>query len=157
MKHLRLAPRVDLGVYYDADASRYTRPDDAQALRVVTREYFIARYRDCPSIGFEYDGEPIGGIVFDGEAAHIAVLPAWHGRWALLLRPALEWLFALEAEMLVEVAADNAVCLEFMRRNGWPVVGTRDGRIVHRLSKQPRRRRRHPIVDADSRAAASRG
>lgn len=123
MSHLRLAPRVDLGVYYDADAVYYER-SGSEALKSVTREDFIARYRDCPSIGFEYDGQPIGGMVFDGEQAHIAVLPAWHGRWAILLRPALDWLFTLKAEILADVEADNAVCLEFMRRNGWPVVGT---------------------------------
>jgi hypothetical protein len=141
MTRLRLAPRADLGVCYDADAVRYERIG-SDVLRHVTRDFVIARYSDCPSIGFEYDGQPIGGIVFDGEQAHIAVLPAWHGRWAILLKPALDWLFSLKAEILVNVETDNAVCLEFMRRNAWPVVATNGHEILHRMTRQDRRRPR---------------
>jgi len=95
MRRLLLAPRADLGVYYDADAARY-RHMGGDILNHVSRDYVISRYSNRPSIGFEYDGQPIGGIVFDGQQAHIAVLPAWHGRWAILLRPALNWLFSLQ-------------------------------------------------------------
>jgi GNAT superfamily N-acetyltransferase len=138
VSRLRLAPCVDLAVYYAADAVRYDTPG-CDTLMHVTPAVFAARYRDCPSIGFEYDGQPIGGILFDGETAHIAVLPAWRGRWALLLRPALDWLFDLQPEILAEVEADNPAGLEFMHRNGWPAIGRRGPWIVHRMTKQPRR------------------
>jgi GNAT superfamily N-acetyltransferase len=143
MSRFGLSPHLDLGVYYDADSPRYDVPG-RKALTIVTREVFIACYRECASIGFEYAGRPIGGVIFDGEQAHIAVLPAYRGRWATLLRPMLDWLFSIQSEIFVDVEADNAVCLEFMRRNGWPVVSRREHWLTHRMTQQPliRRERR---------------
>jgi hypothetical protein len=103
---------------------------------VVTREAFLRFYADSPSVGFESNGAPIGGILFDGEQAHIAVLPSHHGRWALLLKPALEWLFTLRPEILVEVERDNARCLRFLDRHGWPRVGETADDFVYRLTAQ---------------------
>jgi GNAT superfamily N-acetyltransferase len=139
MSRFRLAARVDLGVYYDADAARYDTPG-LQALQIVTKEVFIAYYKHCPSIGFECDEKPIGGIIFDGEQAHIAVRPEYHGRWALLLRPALDWLFSLKTEIIADVEADNRVCIEFMKRNGWPAIGGKQGWITYRMTRQGRGR-----------------
>lgn len=137
MHQLRIVPQADLQVYYDADAQRYRATDRHDTLQVVTKEAFIDYYRDCQSIGFEYDGEPIGGVLFDGQQAHIAVLPAFRGRWAWLLRPALDWLFSLRAEIDVDVENDNPVCIEFMRRNGWPVVRRHGHWIRYRMKSKP--------------------
>ncbi|MDA8457429.1 GNAT family N-acetyltransferase [Acidovorax sp. GBBC 3334] len=150
---LRLTDRVDLGVFYDADALRYGAQGYADA---VTRERFAGFYADCPSIGFEADGRAIGGILFDGEEAHIAVLPNYHGRWAILLKPALQWLFTLQPEITVAVERDNARCLRFLDRHGWPRTGERDDDILYRLAPQggsrktayPFRRRAHIPVSS---------
>ncbi len=138
MKALQIVPQADLHVYYEADAQRYRALARHDALQVVTQQAFVAYYRDCASIGFEYDGEPIGGVLFDGQQAHIAVLPAFRGRWAWLLRPALTWLFGLKAEIDVDVEADNAICIEFMRRNGWPVVQRHGHWIRYRMTPKAR-------------------
>lgn len=138
---LRLTERADLGVMYDAEAARYAQAADAGCLQVVTRDTFLRFYEGCPSVGFEADGVPIGGILFDGEQAHIAVLPSRHGRWALLLKPALDWLFTLCPEILVEVERDNTRCLRFLDRHGWPRVGETSGDIVYRLTAQGGRRK----------------
>ncbi|WP_026433884.1 GNAT family N-acetyltransferase [Paracidovorax oryzae] len=130
---LKLTDRVDLGVFYDADAARY---GDQGYTETVTRERFAAFYADCPSIGFEADGQPIGGILFDGEEAHIAVLPSHHGRWALLLKPALAWLFALQPGITVAVERNNTRCLRFLDRHGWQRAGERDGDLLYRLEPQ---------------------
>lgn len=130
---LTLTDRADLGVFYDADAHRYGARGYADT---VTRERFAHFYADCPSIGFEDDGRPIGGILFDGEEAHIAVLPSHHGRWALLLKPALQWLFTLRQDITVAVEQDNARCLRFLDRHGWQRVGERDGDVLYRLVPQ---------------------
>ena len=119
---LTLTPRADLEVFYEADAQRW-RERRPHVLNVVDREAFVRFYLNAPSIGFAADGRPIGGIVFDGEQAHIAVLPQWHGRWALLMKPALQWLFRLKREIVVEVEADNERCLRFLDRHGWPRIG----------------------------------
>lgn len=130
---LKLTERADLGVLYDADA---LRPGSGRYAGAVTRERFAAFYAQCPSIGFEADGRPIGGILFDGEEAHIAVLPSHHGRWALLLKPALEWLFALRADITVAVEHDNDRCLRFLDRHGWQRVGERGDDVLYRLVPQ---------------------
>jgi hypothetical protein len=135
-----LAPRADLGVFYEADAPRY-RAAHPEVLDLVTKEVFTVFYEKCPSIGFAFDNAPIGGIIFDGRQAHIAVLPAWHGRWAHLLRPALDWLFGLAPEILVDVECENSVCIEFMRRNGWPALREANGWITYRMTPQARRHR----------------
>jgi len=133
---LTMTPQADLGVFYEADALRYREDPRSRATQVVTREVFCAFYAGCPSIGFALDGEPIGGVVFDGEQAHIAVLPQYHGRWALLLKPAVEWLLGLKREVLVEVERDNARCLRFMERSGWQRVQATDDSIVFRIAAQ---------------------
>jgi GNAT superfamily N-acetyltransferase len=133
VRRYTLTARADLGVFYDADAVRYrnARPD---VTRVVSRQAFAAFYRDAASIGFACDGRPIGGILFDGEQAHIAVLPAHRGLWALLMKPALAWLFSLRREIRVEVELDNATCLRFLDRHGWPRVGATATHAIYRLT-----------------------
>jgi hypothetical protein len=128
-----LTARADLDAFYEADAVRY-RNARPEVTRVVSRQAFAAFYRDAPSIGFAYDGRPIGGILFDGEQAHIAVLPAHRGLWALLMKPALAWLFSLRREIRVEVELDNATCLRFLDRHGWPRVGETATHVIYRLT-----------------------
>ncbi len=127
---LRLTDRVDLNVYYEAERGSAS----AEMLGVVTREVFAAFYANCPSVGFEDAGQPIGGVIFDGESAHIAVLPSHHGRWGLLLGPTLTWLFSLKDEILLHTPADNPKALRFLAHCGWQRVGVRDGEVVHRLT-----------------------
>lgn len=137
---LKLAPKADLDVFYEADAARYA-DSERNELEVVTLDAFVAFYRECPSIGFEADGHPIGGILFDGEEAHIAVLPEYHGRWATLLKPALEWLFGLADEIVVEIEIDNAVCMNFMKRNRWQCLGADSTAARFRMTAQGGRRK----------------
>jgi len=129
---LCLAPRADLAVMHRAEIDRFR--DRPEVLARVTPQAYAELYRDAPSIGFEADGLPIGGILFDGRQAHIAVLPEWHGRWALLMKPALAWLFTLRAAIEVEVEAGNERCLRFLDRHGWPrLEGASPGFVRYRL------------------------
>lgn len=133
---LKLTEKADLAVLYEADVARYRAASEDRFTRAVTKDVFTSFYATCPSIGFEQDGQPIGGIIFDGEEAHIAVLPSHHGRWALLLKPALQWLFSLKDEILVEVERDNDRALAFMDRHGWERVQELPDDIVYRLVPQ---------------------
>jgi len=129
---LRLTERVDIDVYYDADSTQY----DARTLAVVTREVFRRFYAGCPSVGFEADGRPIGGVIFDGDVPHIAVLPEWRGRWGRLMRPMLRWLYGLKPEILIHVDDDNAALCAFVRHCGWPQVGRAPGGAIHRMTPE---------------------
>ena len=127
---LKIVPRVDLKVYYLADSAQY----DASVLAVVTEEVFIGIYENCPSIGFESDGVSFGGVIFDGKRPHVAVLPAWHGRWGPLLRPALRWLYGWCDDMVVPVYDGNLPLRRFIERCGWPEVGRQPGAALHRMT-----------------------
>jgi GNAT superfamily N-acetyltransferase len=153
---LRLTHPADLGVLYAADRQRYLQGLAVPGGRMPTCEEFQACYAGCPSVGFERDGQAIGGILFDGEQAHIAVLPEHHGHWALLLKPALQWLFALQRDMLVHVEAANPVCLRFMQRSGWERVGVRGDDIVFRLRPQAGQRKTEYPYPARARATLQR-
>jgi GNAT superfamily N-acetyltransferase len=139
MTRLSLAPCADLRVLYAADAARY-RNEGCRILDLVTERAFARLYRGCPSRGFLVDGLPIGGIIFDGRRAHIAVLPEYHGRWAWLLKPALEWLFSITPGFMVGIESDNMACLRFMDRCGWSRVRVDERMVTYLVEPRPRRR-----------------
>jgi hypothetical protein len=144
---LTLAPQADLAVFYEADAARYRLNGASTFPDTVTQDVFVRFFAHCPSIGFRRDGEDIGGILFDGTQAHIAVLPQHHGHWGALLKPALDWLFSLQREILVEVERDNARCHRFMRHVGWQCVDEKPDALVYRLvPQQGTRRTAHPVA-----------
>jgi hypothetical protein len=144
---LNLTPQADLGVMYEADSERYRAAGKSDITRVVTKEAFMRFYSGCASIGFQRDGKDIGGIIFDGEEAHIAVLKEHHGYWGLLLKPALDWLFSLTPEAIVEVERDNHRCLRFMRHVGWQCVGERGQSLLFRLvALSGTKRTAHPLT-----------
>lgn len=133
---LRLTDRADLAVFYEADAQQY--PPGAAETEVVSKDAFMAFYAGCPSVGFEMDGKPIGGLLFDGSSAHIAVLRDYHGRWALLLKPALAWLFSIQPEVIVHVDIGNETCQRFLLRHHWErlYVDKEDGSVAFRVTPQ---------------------
>lgn len=147
MRRLRLTPGADLAVYYRADSAFHA--DRPEVLGHVTLQRFIDAYAHCPSIGFELEGRPIGGILLDGDEAHIAVLPEAHGQWALLLKPALAWLFSLRPAVMARVDARNHTCLAFMDRHGWERLRADAQSVCYLLLPQDgRRKTAYPFRDS---------
>ncbi|WP_240702273.1 GNAT family N-acetyltransferase [Trinickia terrae] len=143
---MRLTDRVDLDLYYEIDSARF----DESVRRVVTREVFKSIYADCPSVGLECDGQPIGGVIFDGESAHIAILPSHHGRWAHLLRPLLAWLFSFKQEIFVHLEAENSKGLAFVERCGWQRVRAEGDEVVYLMTPGGGRRAARVDLNAKS-------
>ncbi len=114
-----LKPEVDLAFFYDADKRRFLKSGKRYLLELMPLEKFTSFYIACPSLGFACGGQPIGGVIFDGAQAHIAVLPEHHGCWTFLLRPACDWLFKLKPEIKVQLESNNLRAIRFMERNGW--------------------------------------
>lgn len=132
---LRLTDKADLSIYFDADTLRY----DPGWLKQngMTREFFIAFYENCPSVGFEMDGVQIGGMIFDRDRTgevHFAVLPAYHGRWKNLWQPALNWLFQQQYPVYVKVERFNEKCIRFMDRHGYERVNCDDQYLTYRMT-----------------------
>ncbi|MFS2008019.1 GNAT family N-acetyltransferase [Duganella sp. CT11-25] len=130
MADLRLTDQADLGLMYDIERQRY----DSALIAAVTREHAVAHYSGCPSVGYEIDGVAAGGAVFDGHELHLAVLPQFHGRWAWLLKPTLDWLFALRDPVPVRIERDNPRCIRFMDCGGWQRIAEDQQYITYLLS-----------------------
>jgi hypothetical protein len=131
MAGLRLLDKVDLSIYYDADRLQFDA--DWPVRNGVTRELFVETMKNCPSVGFEMDGVQFGGVLFDGHQAHLAVLPSFQGKWALLIRPALQWLLSLQDEIDVSVDQSNAKCIRFCDRNHWPRISENQLSVTFRI------------------------
>jgi hypothetical protein len=140
MPGLRLTDQADFGVIFDAVSWRLKEEQwrKVTAGGVVTKEIFVAFCiaQKYPSLGFECDGKPIGGIMFDGNAAHIEVLPEYHGRWGILWRSAIKWVFALKDPILVQVPIENQKCHRFMARNNWPRVNEDEKFVTYQMSSR---------------------
>jgi hypothetical protein len=137
MPGLRLTEQADFGVIFEAVQRRLEEEQWRKVTAgVVTKEIFIAHCiaQKYPSLGFECDGRPIGGIIFDGSAAHIEVLPEYHGRWGLLWPSAIKWVFSLKDPILVQVPLENEKCHRFMARNNWPRIKEDDRFVTYRMS-----------------------
>ncbi|MFC5474023.1 GNAT family N-acetyltransferase [Paraherbaspirillum soli] len=123
MANLRLTDKADFGVMYDAEIQMYD-PEWFRSLN-FTREMFIAHYANSPSVGFEIDGKMVGGMLLHEKKAHMAVLPEYHGRWALLWMPTLNWLFSLQDPVSVDVAINNDKCIRFLERSNFKRTGVK--------------------------------
>lgn len=132
MANLRLTDKADVGVMYDADIQRFD-PELICKLG-VTREMAIARFDRCPSVGFEIEGKAVGGFLLDGQVVHLAVLSEYHGRWALLWKPALTWLFSVQDPAFTEIEIDNEKCIRLFERSNFKRVGSADTIVRFELS-----------------------
>jgi GNAT superfamily N-acetyltransferase len=146
----KLTEKADPDVIYDIELVRYGIAFCEQ--HGVTRAVFRRWCERQQSIGYEADGQPIGGMLFDHQP-HIAVLPEHHGKWAVLFKASLEWLFAIQDPVRTQVEADNKPCIRFMERNGWRRVDADERFITYEVTAQ-----HHPLFDrtaAAQRRAAS--
>lgn len=132
MGALKMTDKADLKVFFDADRRMYNAA--WMAAHGIAEEGFIARNCDCPSLGFEHAGIPFGGIILHGNDAHIAIPPEFHGKWGMLLRPALAWLFSQRSEVFAKVHRPNRQSLRFLRRLGATLVGADDKFLIFSIS-----------------------
>ena len=135
MGTLRLTDKADLDVYYEADISRFG--SEWALEHGITKERFMAYMADCPSIGGEVDGKPIGGVIFNHwkKDAHIAVLPEYHGRWGSLLTQGFKWLFSQEAFFYVSVEQCNTKCLRFLDRMGFERIKEDEKWVRYKMTR----------------------
>lgn len=129
MTRCRLTEQADLNVMFDAEAMLYPE------LRLLPldgkKQLFAQFYADCHSIGFEIDGIAIGGAIYDGEEFHIAVLPAYYGRWGRLWQPTLAWLFSVADPVKARVAKSNKRCIQFADHSRFPRIAEDDKYVTY--------------------------
>lgn len=156
MTNLRLTNKVDLGILYEIESARY--PSEILEKCGLTKEVFTSRLEHHASIGYELNGQPIGGMFFDGKEPHLAVLRQHHGRWIPLWKPSLDWLFSLQDPIFSRVEVHNEKCLHFMDRNKWKRVQTDEQFVIfevtakgHVLFSKSRGEREEPIQHPSNR------
>ncbi len=136
MTRYRLTAQADLGVMFDAEVSQY--PQSPLISLELQKRVFEKFYADCPSTGFEIDGIAVGGAIYDGEEFHIAVLPAYYGRWGRLWQPTLDWLFSVADPVRARVAKSNTRCLRFADHSRFPRIAEDDKYVTYLGSSQTR-------------------
>lgn len=113
MGNVRLTNKVDLEVYFEADVSRF----DSEWIHEqgLSKERFIEYMSNCPSMGFEINGKPVGGAIFNHwvKEVHVAVLPEYQGRWGTLIAPTFKWLFSMHDFFYASVDQGNMKCIRF--------------------------------------------
>lgn len=132
MANLRLTDKADFGVMYDAEIPNYD-PEWVRSTN-ISREIFVAHYVNSPSIGFEIDGKMVGGILLHDQTAHLTVLPEYHGRWALLWKPALAWLFSLQDPVFVHVLKYNEKCIRLLERSNFKRTNATENMVSFELN-----------------------
>jgi hypothetical protein len=136
---LRLTDQADFGLLYDSCERRLEKDEWQKCTHgVLTRDMYAAYCvaKKWPSIGFELNGKPIGGMLFDGKCVHLEVLPEYHGRWGLLWPSAIKWMFAQKDPMLIQIERANEKVHRFMRRNNWPVVEADEKSLTYEVSSR---------------------
>lgn len=122
MPEYQLTEKADLGVLFDLTRMEHSAEEWERITQGrVTRETFI-RYcfdQGYDSIGFSFNGKPIGGLIFDGQTVHITVAPEHHGRWGVLWKRTLRWIFSHKDPIEVNIPAHNAKAVRFLERNNW--------------------------------------
>lgn len=140
MHNLQLTDHADLGYLYDLTCDT-DEGKKAMAGGHVTKQMFVdyCIEKKYPSIGLECDGQPIGGVIFDGNAAHIEIASEFHGRWAILLPKVLEWVFSHKDPIDVGIYRTNEKALRFMEKNKWPVIKEDETFITYHMSSDTSR------------------
>ena len=113
------------------------------------KQRFEAFYASCPSVGFEIDGIAIGGAIYDGKYFHIAVLPAYYGRWGRLWQPTLEWLFSVADPVDARIHKTNLRCIRFADHSGFPRIEEDNTWVTYRMSRRTLTPSRRQIESAD--------
>ncbi|MGZ3240562.1 MAG: hypothetical protein ACXWIN_11540 [Burkholderiaceae bacterium] len=132
MDSFSITDKADLTIYYDADSRLYSA--EWLAAIGVTVDKFIAKYGDCPSIGFEDNGVAFGGVILDGSDMHIAVLPEYQGKWWSLMSPMFDWIFSHHDPVYAKIHRVNRRSLRFFRRLGAELVTSDDHFYIYMIT-----------------------
>lgn len=129
---LRIVDKLDVDVMYEAERSSYNQ----MFRELITKELFLDEISTYQTIGFELNGKCIGGAMLCANYAHFSVLPQYHGKWALLWKETLEWIFEHRCPAYGPVHIENEKCQRFMQRNNWKVVRTEGDFHIFEMDRQ---------------------
>ena len=102
---MRLVDKLNPDVYYQAeidgvDAKYFFAP-------TFSKETYLNKLDELPTVGYQHNGEDIGGAVLVGNKLHLAVIRKYRGKWAFLLKPTLLWAFSFHNPLIVSISRNN--------------------------------------------------
>jgi GNAT superfamily N-acetyltransferase len=128
---MRLLDCADFGVMYKAEKES---DKDLFLQFDLTEEEYVRIASKYPSVGFEIDGENVGGMFVRAGRIHLSVMPEYHGKWGWLFTPAFKWAFSLSDPLYAYVSRENEKVLRFIRRHDWKQVNEIDSTVIFELT-----------------------
>jgi hypothetical protein len=121
---MRLVNRLNPDVYYQAekdgiDSGYFDSP-------AFSKETYLSKLSELPSVGYQHDGEDIGGAVLIGNKLHLAVTKQYKGLWAFLLKPTLSWAFAIHNPLVVCISTSNYLAMRLLDATSFRFIESKD-------------------------------
>jgi len=112
---MRLVDKLNPDVYYQAeidgvDAKYFFAP-------TFSKETYLSKLAELPTVGYQHNGEDIGGAVLVGNKLHLAVIRKYRGKWAFLLKPTLLWAFSIHNPLIVTISRNNQSAIRLLDIN----------------------------------------
>lgn len=129
---MRLVNRLNPDVYYQAekdgiDSGYFDSP-------AFSKETYLSKLSELPSVGYQHDEEDIGGAVLIGNKLHLAVTKQYKGLWAFLLKPTLSWAFAIRNPLIVCISTSNYLAIRLLDATSFRFIESKDGMNTYEIT-----------------------
>jgi hypothetical protein len=129
---MRLIKQLNPEVYLQAemdgvDSGYFVSP-------TFSRQTYLSKLTELPSVGYQHDGKDIGGAVLIGNKLHLAVTKQHKGLWAFLLKPTLSWAFSHYNPLIVCISSNNYSAIRLLDATSFRFVESKDGMNTYEIS-----------------------
>lgn len=129
---MRLVDRLNPDIYYQAeidgvDSGYFVSPS-------FSKENYLSKLSELPSVGYQHDEEDIGGAVLIGNKLHLAVTKEHKGTWAFLLKPTLSWAFAIHNPLIVCISSHNQSAIRLLDATSFRFIESKDGMNTYEIT-----------------------
>jgi hypothetical protein len=129
---MRLIKQLNPEVYLQAemdgvDSGYFVSP-------TFSRQTYLSKLTELPSVGYQHDDKDIGGAVLIGNKLHLAVTKQHKGLWAFLLKPTLSWAFSHYNPLIVCISSNNYSAIRLLDATSFRFVESKDGMNTYEIS-----------------------
>jgi hypothetical protein len=121
---MKITGKLNPDVYYQAEIDGIDSGYFASS--EFSKERYIRTLSELPSVGYEHNGEDIGGAVLVGNRLHLAVSKQYKGLWASLLKPTLSWAFAIHNPLVVCISTSNYLAMRLLDATSFRFIESKD-------------------------------
>jgi len=129
---MKLKKKLNPDIYYQAEINGV----DLEYFKAsgFSKEKYISTLSCLPSVGYEHNGEDIGGAVLVGNKLHLAVMNQYKGLWASLLKPTLLWAFEIHNPLIVRISASNSSAIRLLDATSFSFKESKDGMNTYEIT-----------------------